>query len=138
MKITYGNFKYYTGGDLTGGGKGTPDLESVLANHIGKVNIMKSNHHGSATANNAFFISKLKPKHIVVTVGNGGVNRRYHLPDSATIMRLASLPHLDKIFQTARGEGRAPASSITKVQNADGDVVIMANTERYWVNGEEF
>ena len=138
MKITYGSFKYFTGGDLTGGGRGTPDVESLIAERVGDVNVMKSDHHGSATANNSFFLSKLKPENVIVTVGNGGVNKRYHLPNAETMARMVSFPFIETIFQTARGEGgRVPASETMKIKNTDGDVIVVAGQDRYWINNFE-
>ena len=47
-------------------------------------------------------------------------------------------PYVQKVYQTANGEGRAPASSLSKVVNSDGDIVIVADQNSYTVNGKEF
>lgn len=137
IKITYGKFQYFTGGDLTGGGNSTPDIESRIANLVGPIEVMKSNHHGSATANNKLFLTKLSPKHIIVTVGQGGSNKRYRLPSSDVMSRFQSLPSLIGVMQTTLGEGRTPASDFKKVNTNFGDVIITASPDAYQINGTE-
>jgi beta-lactamase superfamily II metal-dependent hydrolase len=137
IKIAYGKFQYFTGGDLTGGGNSTPDIESRIADLVGPIEVMKSNHHGSATANNKAFLTKLSPKHIIITVGQGGSNKRYHLPSSDVMARFQSLPSLVGIMQTSLGEGRIPASDFKKVSANFGDVIITASPDSYQINGIE-
>jgi beta-lactamase superfamily II metal-dependent hydrolase len=70
IKITYGNFSYYTGGDLTGYPKpGRPawhDLETPLAPVIGKTDVCVLNHHGYNNATNDFFIKTLVPRVFII------------------------------------------------------------------------
>lgn len=60
LLIQYGDFDLFIGGDLTGGGYGTTDVESTVAQLVGDVDVVQLNHHGSATSNNATFLSTLK------------------------------------------------------------------------------
>lgn len=136
LLLSWGDFQYFTGGDLTG--YSPVDVESPAADRIGDVDVMKSNHHGSKTANNAYFLAKLKPEVVIVSVGNGEANNRYRLPNEQVIAKFLSFPGVHSIFQTARGDGRTPASQLNRVIDAEGDVVIVAEPTRYSINGREF
>lgn len=136
--IRYGRFDYFTGGDLTGGGESTPDIETPLADVIGDMDVIHSNHHGSKTANNEHFLTKLKPEHIVISVGNGGINKKYKLPSAETMEMLQDMSFVKNIWQTAKGEGEAREASLKKVKNEDGDVIVIADQTKYTINGREF
>lgn len=69
LKISYGNFDYFTGGDMTGlQGFGLPkwfDMETPVARVTGKVEAMSLNHHGVRDASNDFFLKTLAPRVLV-------------------------------------------------------------------------
>jgi ribonuclease BN (tRNA processing enzyme) len=69
IKITYGPFTYYTGGDNTGYGgdryPGRRDVETPMAKVIGKIEAMTLNHHGNRDATNDAFLKMLSPKIVV-------------------------------------------------------------------------
>ncbi len=69
LKISYGKFDYYTGGDNTGlQGYGMPewfDVETPMARSVGKVEAMTLNHHGNRDATNENFVDALNPKIVV-------------------------------------------------------------------------
>jgi competence protein ComEC len=75
LLIEYGNFRYLTSGDITGGGSPggfqTLDVESPLAALVGEVTAVHVNHHGSLTSSNETFVNTLKPKVALINVGNG-------------------------------------------------------------------
>lgn len=68
--IKFGKFDLFVGGDLTGGGSGTYDIESRIANDVGMVEVYKVNHHGSNTSSNNYFLSVIRPIVSVISVGN--------------------------------------------------------------------
>lgn len=72
VKISYGAFDYYTGGDNTGlQGYGMPawfDVETPVAAAVGKVEALTLDHHGNRDATNAGFLKTLQPKVIVQQV----------------------------------------------------------------------
>ncbi len=68
--IKFGKFDLFVGGDLTGGGNGTYDIESSIANDVGRIEVYKVNHHGSATSSNPNFLERTRPKVSVISVGN--------------------------------------------------------------------
>lgn len=69
IKMSYGNFDYFTGGDNTGlQGFGLPywfDVETPIAKAVGKVEVTTLNHHGNRDATNAFFVKTLDPKVVI-------------------------------------------------------------------------
>ena len=70
IKITYGPFTYYAGGDNTGyEGEHYPgrrDVETPMAKVIGKVEAMTLNHHGNRDATNDNFLKALSPKTVIM------------------------------------------------------------------------
>jgi ribonuclease BN (tRNA processing enzyme) len=66
IKITYGGFTYYAGGDNTGfeGSQypGRRDVETPMAKVIGRVDALTLNHHGNRDASNDAFLKSLAPK----------------------------------------------------------------------------
>jgi beta-lactamase superfamily II metal-dependent hydrolase len=63
LKISYGDFDYYTGGDVTGTNKSPNafDVESTLGRIVGPVDVMNLNHHGFKNETNENFVSLLIP-----------------------------------------------------------------------------
>lgn len=69
LKISYGDFDYFTGGDNTGlQGFGLPywfDVETPIAKAVGKVEVTTLNHHSNRDATNEFFVRTLNPKVVI-------------------------------------------------------------------------
>ncbi len=66
IKITYGDFDYFTGGDISGiDGFGAMDMNSVESNIapvVGPVDTATLNHHGNRDSQNAFYVRTLRPR----------------------------------------------------------------------------
>jgi hypothetical protein len=88
LRLRYGRFKYYTGGDLPGSptdeGPLARDMESAIAWVTGPVDVAVLNHHGNSDGSNAFFLSVLRPR---VYVANVWAARQV---DPETLARLRS------------------------------------------------
>jgi glyoxylase-like metal-dependent hydrolase (beta-lactamase superfamily II) len=69
IKVTYGPFAYYTGGDNTGyegsAYPGRQDVETPMAKAIGRVDALTLNHHGNRDATNEVFLNTLAPRVVV-------------------------------------------------------------------------
>lgn len=69
LKISYGRFDYYTGGDNTGlQGYGMArwfDVETPVAKATGPVDALTLNHHGNRDASNEIFLKTLQPAVVV-------------------------------------------------------------------------
>lgn len=85
LLIEYGNFRYWTSGDLTGGGLQTHDAESLVAPLIGEVDLLHINHHGSLTSSNPSFLDTLQPK---VAIISAGTHNTYGHPAPEVLSRL--------------------------------------------------
>lgn len=71
FKLSYGDFDYYAGGDVSHNGDefhGWKDVETPVADAVGCVEVMKANHHGCWDANNDYILEKLSPLSIILTV----------------------------------------------------------------------
>ena len=66
LRIDYGDFRYYTGGDCPGiADLGAPkwnDVETPMAKAIGEVDVAVMDHHGNRDAHNEFNIKTLRPR----------------------------------------------------------------------------
>ena len=117
IRIKYGAFSYYLGGDTPGsnywvkqylgGAIVTPeraanelapnrDFESQIADVIAPVTAMKLDHHGCPDVCNPYFLYKMRPQVIVV---NGSATKQ---PSPPTLLRIADpqMPCAHKVFVT--------------------------------------
>ncbi|PCE66668.1 MBL fold metallo-hydrolase [Sediminicola luteus] len=66
IKISYGAFDYFTGGDIGGiDGLGQTDFNSVeshIAPVVGPVDVATLNHHGNRDSQNPFYVRSLRPR----------------------------------------------------------------------------
>ena len=69
LKITYGDFDYFTGGDMTGlQGYGLPkwfNVETPVSKVVKEIDVLASNHHGNRDATNKDLLENTKPRVIV-------------------------------------------------------------------------
>lgn len=96
--ITYGNFKYYNGGDLSGGNwdiykSKERDMETPVAKVCGKVDVIKANHHGYYDTCNGFFMNTLSPDVVIIDA------RSNNHPVPSTMTRMT-----DPLVWTEQGE----------------------------------
>ena len=108
MMISFGDFKFFTAGDLTGGktgaGAGHPDLETPLAKVVSPVDVYKSSHHASDTSNKPVILQALAPKNIIVSVGAGGKNAvSYKLPRKEAMESMNAEKSVKNIFLSSIG-----------------------------------
>ena len=70
LRIRYGDFTYYTGGDLYGlpepGAPAWWDVETPIGKAIGPTDVMVVNHHASPETASPFFLSALRPRVVIV------------------------------------------------------------------------
>jgi beta-lactamase superfamily II metal-dependent hydrolase len=127
IRISYGPFTFYTGGDLTGepqpGGPPWTDVETAIAPIVGAVDVAVLNHHGMWDASNETFLRALRPRVIVIPASNPP-----H-PDHDTAIRITSTriyPGPHDIFAT----GVLPATqtvvgaSLRQFTSTRGHVVV--------------
>ena len=104
--ITYGPFRYFNGGDLGGGvanGKDNSwrDFESQVADVVGPVTAMKTNHHGWKEAVNPYLLFKMQPRVVIAICSH--INH----PWKTTVQRLSDHLYPNPIdFYTTTDSGR--------------------------------
>lgn len=121
MLIKYGEFTYFTAGDLPGGGGEPPyqtiDIETPLAPLVGDVDVLHVSHHGSNTSTNQVFLDATKPEAAIISVGVG--NGYWH-PHPSVVERLLNAGI--GVYLTERGWLKD--EYIDNVGIVNGDIVI--------------
>jgi len=102
LKVEYGNFSMWLGGDLTGGGNGTFDMESKVCPACGDVDVYQVDHHGSNTSTNANLVAALRPE---VAIASCGYKNPYGHPTATTINRLNTKTASSLCLSTSAGTG---------------------------------
>lgn len=104
LKFEYGDFDLWLGGDLTGGGSNTPDVESIVAPLCGDVEVYKMDHHGSHTSSNAKLMGILDPE---VAVASMGYRNPFKHPSTTALNRFNSRAGSRLVLGTTSGAGWA-------------------------------
>jgi len=96
IRISYGRFNFFTGGDLAGepapGGPAWADVETAIGPIVGPVDVAVLNHHGMGDATNEAFLKALRPRVIVIPASNP------QHPAFDTVLRIMS----DRIYPGPR------------------------------------
>lgn len=133
--VSFSGRRVFIGGDLTGGGLGSVDVEALAGAVVGPVDVLRVNHHGSATSTSAAFLSALQPRVAIVSTGT---DNAFCHPEPGVLARLAAAG--PKIVATGRGivfdsercdgmtnwpSGSAPGrGTITLTIDADGALFV--------------
>jgi beta-lactamase superfamily II metal-dependent hydrolase len=100
MRLDYGQFSMWLGGDLTGGASSTTDVESPASLSCGDVDVYKMNHHGSNTSTNDNLVTRLAPELAVVSCGTGNP---YGHPSTTVVNRLNQAAASRALLSTTAG-----------------------------------
>ena len=88
--VTFGNFKYYLGGDIESAQEDQVQLYLNTTNDAaGRVVAFKASHHGASTATSRTFVNRLRPQAVFISCGTG--NQFCH-PAQETINILDGYP----------------------------------------------
>jgi beta-lactamase superfamily II metal-dependent hydrolase len=145
LVITYGKFRYFIGGDLTGGGptgwSGSPDIESRVAKDVGQVSVLRVNHHGSITSTNSVFLGTLNPTVAIISAGpNLRTDALFHWPSPKVLVRLNALAHLSAIYVTGSVDTTGLADKDKKkLKDGQGNIAISTTGDKtFQVNGDTY
>ena len=127
MRIDYGDFSMWLGGDLTGGGNGTANVEVPAALACGDVDVYMLNHHGSNTSSNATAVAALDPELAVVSCGTGNP---YGHPTTTVVNRLNQALAARALIATTRGSANVVGFGVA------GDIRIDTDGYRYRATAE--
>ncbi len=141
LKISVGDFEYFTGGDLSGKSKTNQyqggnkssynDIETSIAEVVGDIEVLRLNHHGSAHSSNPIFVTKLDPE---ISLSSTGQGNRYSHPTEEVYDRMKST---SQVFVTSGVSTREWDNDDEIYDDIVGDIVIEVNSEgqNYTVNG---
>ncbi len=118
MRIDYGDFSMWIGGDLTGGGSATADVESPAAAVCGDVDVYVLNHHGSNTSTNANLMQSLQPELALVSCGTGN---GYGQPSTPVTNRINKALAARALLSTTKGSSTAIGFGVTGNLRLDTD-----------------
>lgn len=127
MRIDYGDFSMWLGGDVTGGGNSTANVEVPAAFACGDVDVYKLNHHGSNTSTSTTLVSVLDPELAVVSCGAGN---GFGHPTSTVVNRLGQALASRALLATTRGSANTIGFGVT------GDLRIDTDGYRYRATAE--
>lgn len=100
LRLEYGSFAMWLGGDLTGGGNSTADAETPTSLACGDVDVYKLNHHGSNTSTSLNLVANLQPELAVVSCG---VGNSFGHPTSTIVNRLNQAAAARALLSTSTG-----------------------------------
>jgi hypothetical protein len=120
IRIRYGLFDYFSGGDLPGvvldRKPSWHDLETPIARAVGSVDVLVLNHHGWLDTTNEFFLETLRPRVVIIpawhaTHPDHGVLRRLLASTSKPDLFITSLldaprvvfSYLGPVFKSTEG-----------------------------------
>lgn len=129
--ITYGRFKYFTAGDLTGA-SGEPEVEQRVAPVAGDVDVYHVDHHGSSTSSADEFLETLKPEYAVISVKS---HRGYKHPRREVLERLQERG-VQRIFTTGPGYEENVAG-FEQVVTKDSNVRVVSNGVTYSIDCDD-
>jgi beta-lactamase superfamily II metal-dependent hydrolase len=116
FRISYGEFQEVFGGDLTGYPSGTSssntNIETKVGPQVGKVEVYKVHHHGSAYGTYDDWLNATNPKVGIISCGTGN---GYGHPTAAALTRLHN--HGVRTYWTELGSGATPSPAWDKVAN---------------------
>jgi len=138
LRIRYGRFDYFTGGDIPGypvpGAPAWHDVETDIARAIGPTDMHVVNHHGSIEEENLFWLATLKSRVMIVPAWAA----THPSPD--VLKRMLSrrvYPEPRDIFVTIfrRETQAAIGARASQVASSHGHVVVRVEPggDRYWV-----
>lgn len=135
VKISFGDFDEWIGGDLDGEfstssfGYSYHDIELSVAKEVGDVDVYLVNHHGSDHSSNTTFVNQLDPEVSIVSVGDA--NTYGHPRQSVMDLILAT----SDVYMTEHGDANTNTGSATICGNV---VIKTSNGVNYSVNSTNY
>jgi hypothetical protein len=108
----------WLGGDLTGGGSSTADVETPASLACGDVDVYKLNHHGSSTSTSLNLVANLRPELAVVSCGAGN---SFGHPTSTVVNRLNQAAAARALLSTTTGSASTIGFGVAGTIRIDTD-----------------
>jgi beta-lactamase superfamily II metal-dependent hydrolase len=141
LKLSLGEFEYFTGGDITGAneirdfGSGTAqsynDIETSITPRVGDVEVLRVSHHGSAHSSNTTFLNTVDPEFSLVSSGSN----TYGHPAKEAVSRIEAT---SRLFVTTGADKSiwTPTDGIwSHVVDADVQISVLDKGARYQIAG---
>ncbi|MDP7038827.1 MAG: hypothetical protein QGI45_06705 [Myxococcota bacterium] len=137
VKLTFGDFEFFSAGDLTGQNAlrrygpimaSYNDMESRIANTIGPVEVYRVNHHGSANSSNSCFSQVLHPQVSVISTGPNS----YGHPDPTIYNRLKDY---GDVWITGGADDKVRHLVAADIVGDDVEIAVEPGGKRFFVNG---
>lgn len=131
VRISYGKFDFFSGGDLQYNGLSTfawKDIETPVAKVCGEVEVMKADHHGTSNTNGYGFkntcwaMRYLNPQCWVVNSWTDGHPRKDTFEGVTKL-----IPDLSVFITNTCDEQKAYSNYNRNVKGADGHIVVRVN-----------
>lgn len=136
LLISYNGFDYWTSGDLEAEVEEALVHQNVLLN----VDMMKANHHGSATSSTRDFIEALDPEVVIISNGDHGGFRH---PRQVTLDAINEVLSTDviiyqtnKLFKVGNVGGNVPDEFIADLdtEGNEGTILVTVSDNQYEVS----
>ncbi len=136
LLISYNGFDYWTSGDLE------EEVEEALVhqNVLVNVDVMKANHHGSATSSTRGFIEALDPEVVIISNGDHGGFRHPRQVTLDTINDVLNtnvfIYQTNKLFKVGDVGGNVPDDFIADLdtEGNEGTILITVSDNQYEVS----
>lgn len=136
LLISYNGFDYWTSGDLE------EEVEEALVhqNVLSNVDVMKANHHGSATSSTRGFIEALDPEVVIISNGDHG---GFQHPRQVTLNTISEALDTDvtiyqtnKLFKVGSVGGNVPDEFIADIDTPgnEGTILVTVSENQYEVS----
>jgi beta-lactamase superfamily II metal-dependent hydrolase len=131
--IDWGDFRMVFGGDTTGGGKGTPNVEAVVVQSLGPADVITLNHHGISSSTSQEWVDELLPRdgrrHDVVVPTNDSY---LDAPSEEALDRVRDRLGGGRVWTTRPGLLSGADPIVTEV---DGPVSVRVAADGTWTVG---
>ncbi|MBI3817121.1 MAG: lamin tail domain-containing protein [Planctomycetes bacterium] len=130
LLLDYKNFQMFIGGDLTGGGGSTTNVENPLAPYVGNVDVYLADHHGSSTSSAVTFINSIVPE---VSIASCGLHNSYNHPSGTFLNNVNKSSHATMVYCTTGGADGSDGFGNRGFVNADGNIVLETDGNLYQI-----
>jgi beta-lactamase superfamily II metal-dependent hydrolase len=127
LRLAYGSFQESICGDLTGGGSGTANVESIVGPQMGNVDVYKVNHHGSFTSSSSGFVAAIAPEVCSISCGDGNP---YGHPHQSVLDTLLQQPTMMQVYRINQGDPTSIGGTVV-----GGTLVVQTNGSSYTCSG---
>lgn len=126
LRLSFGSFRYYAGGDLVHethyGRLPWADIESQVAHACGQVDVATANHHGYVNGCGPEFVRQLQPQAVVISAWDSA---HPTIPSLDNMLSTELYPGERHVFATAlKPENMIATKRLAELASGNGHVVI--------------